>query len=287
MTVSGVLDPMVLSANDYQFGSSEVVVNRRVLSRAFLWCRSGRGTLASGRSRWEFTGGSVVVLPWNHDVEYSADSGDPFMISAVHVCPWVSREERPERRVAHGYDDALYGSSSRADVASLPARPVPLTGTVEGEAVIALMSAVVFLVQRHDPSEEELRGMAQSLLALVRASLDATRPRSAVLTPSLQRMEEYVHSHLHEKLTVAKIAAVAGCSTATAERLFAQGRGVPVMRWVRSERVRAAESLLRTTNRTVSQVARQVGFSDPLHFSRVFKATTSRTPSSVRRGPLL
>ncbi|MNT99170.1 HTH-type transcriptional regulator CdhR [compost metagenome] len=47
-------------------------------------------------------------------------------------------------------------------------------------------------------------------------------------------------------------------------------------------RVEAAETLLRTTEASIAQIALDVGFQTPSHFTETFKALTGRSPSAVR-----
>ena len=72
----------------------------------------------------------------------------------------------------------------------------------------------------------------------------------------------------------------------TAERLFARYTGLSVLAWARSQRMERAATLLRTTSLRASEVARMVGFADPLYFSRVFRATYGVPPSTYATGQL-
>ena len=48
-------------------------------------------------------------------------------------------------------------------------------------------------------------------------------------------------------------------------------------------RVERAKQLLSDSSRTVSDVAREVGYDDAGYFSRVFKKVTGRTPVAYRK----
>lgn len=92
-------------------------------------------------------------------------------------------------------------------------------------------------------------------------------------------MTAFVAGNLHAPLRVTDVAAAGGCSTSTAQRLFARHLGSSVTAWVRSERMREAAALLRSTGLRVGEVARIVGYEDQLYFSRVFRARFSVPPS--------
>ncbi len=99
-------------------------------------------------------------------------------------------------------------------------------------------------------------------------------------------MTNYIAADFERPLTVAAIAEVGGVSPATAERLFARYTGLSVLAWVRSRRLDEAARLLRTSGLRVNEVARRVGFVDPLYFSRVFSQTFSAPPSRYAAGQL-
>lgn len=53
--------------------------------------------------------------------------------------------------------------------------------------------------------------------------------------------------------------------------------------YIRKARLHHAMELLRTTDRNISQVAYDVGFTDPNYFSRVFSEEFGMPPSGVRK----
>jgi AraC-like DNA-binding protein len=65
--------------------------------------------------------------------------------------------------------------------------------------------------------------------------------------------------------------------------LFRRFQGVSPYQYIMRQKMhRAAQDLL-ATNDLVQEVARRVGFSDPLHFSRVFRKVHGISPAKLRR----
>ena len=60
---------------------------------------------------------------------------------------------------------------------------------------------------------------------------------------------------------------------------FKKQFGVTPMHYLKNIRVKEAQGLLRTTNRSVSEIATQVGFINASYFARVYKQCTGRTPT--------
>lgn len=66
-------------------------------------------------------------------------------------------------------------------------------------------------------------------------------------------------------------------------RLFRRFLGVPPHQYLLRRKMSAAAALLTGRGATVQAVARRVGFEDPFHFSRVFKAVHGLPPSGLQR----
>lgn len=273
----------VVQANRYQFAPGETITNRSVESRAVVWAGRGRGEVRSGGRVFELQSETVVLLPWRHDIRYRADGSDPFLVGAMHVAPWHDPAVPIEPRAAHGADDPLAGARERADrewpglsglrfASGEPARQLRHLGEV---AIAEFLAGAV--------PQESLRALG---VLVVQAALRAGRGVASpvALPPALSTMQEYVLSHLASRLPTAEVAAVAGCSPATAERLFRRGTGTSLQRWVRSARMAEAARLLRGSNLRVSEVAARTGFADPLYFSRVFRAHHGVPPSRFADG---
>lgn len=82
---------------------------------------------------------------------------------------------------------------------------------------------------------------------------------------------------------IARLAAGEGLSLPHFRRLWLRTLGCPPARYLARLRMAAACRLLATSDGTVEKVARAVGFPDPLHFSRRFRALIGEAPSAYRR----
>lgn len=66
-------------------------------------------------------------------------------------------------------------------------------------------------------------------------------------------------------------------------RIFKETVGVTVKNYITKIRVNEACRLLETTDSGVKEVAESVGFSDDIHFMKVFKNITQKTPTEYRK----
>jgi len=100
---------------------------------------------------------------------------------------------------------------------------------------------------------------------------------------TIERVQRYVLDHLEERITVADLASVAHVSSRQLTRLCRAAWGVSPMRYVIGQRLARACSLLTETALPVGRVAEASGFSDPYHFSRLFRQHMGEPPREYRR----
>ncbi|MEI4277852.1 helix-turn-helix domain-containing protein [Klenkia terrae] len=92
----------------------------------------------------------------------------------------------------------------------------------------------------------------------------------------------HVREHLADPLTLAELAAVAGLSPWHFLRVFRAETGTTPMRFVAAARLQEAGHLLRTTSRSVTDIAYACGFSSPGHLTTAFTRHVGTTPTRFR-----
>ena len=78
------------------------------------------------------------------------------------------------------------------------------------------------------------------------------------------------------------LAAVCGMSRRTLFRRFQAETGLSPHRYYLSVRASAAVRLLETTDLPIKDIAARLGYADPAHFARQFKAVTGKNPGELR-----
>ncbi|MGW0247754.1 AraC family transcriptional regulator [Nocardia goodfellowii] len=99
-----------------------------------------------------------------------------------------------------------------------------------------------------------------------------------VLAPALNAM----HGNPARPWSVATLAAEAGVSRALFAKRFTDLMGRPPLSYLTDYRMDEAEELLATTDLTVAQVAKSVGYADPFGFSAAFKRYRGMSPTAFR-----
>ncbi len=118
----------------------------------------------------------------------------------------------------------------------------------------------------------------------VRTFLDGHSAAPASGKPILgQRILTYLERHLAQPVTVAAAAKALNTGESTVQRAIKSETGRPFHQQLLHLRIDQARERLLTTERTACQVARDCGFHDAAHFSRLFKRETGASPSAYRR----
>lgn len=100
--------------------------------------------------------------------------------------------------------------------------------------------------------------------------------------PRLRKLQAFVEEHLHDALSVARLAEQAGMGTWAFSRAFKQATGSPAHQYVVAARLRRARSLLADADLPLRDIAAQCGFSDQAHMTRLLKASLGLTPRQLR-----
>lgn len=148
------------------------------------------------------------------------------------------------------------------------------------EALPAIVHAHAALRAR---SPELLREAA--LLALEHAATARAAPPPLPPLVSLRRLARairHVEAHCDEDCSLDALAAHARLSPFHLVRVFRAATGQTPHQFVLATRLRAAEALLRTTSRPITQLALDVGFGDLTNFGAAFRRAFGLPPRAYR-----
>lgn len=128
----------------------------------------------------------------------------------------------------------------------------------------------------------ELTGWLSGVLATICTLLAEKQQDNMVRAVSQAR--HYIDKHYFMDISLEELAKIVYLSPFYLSRGFTEQTGATFTEYLKSVRVRKAQTLLMATNRPVAEVAASVGYADPNYFSRVFKAVTGKTPLQYRQG---
>ena len=107
-------------------------------------------------------------------------------------------------------------------------------------------------------------------------------PPNGLSRERLQRVCDYIETHLDDRLTLTDLAGVACLSTYHFSRSFKQAVGVGPQRYVMQRRLERAKTLMRRTNQPLASIAQEAGFTDQSHLTAIFRREIGVTPGRYR-----
>ncbi|WP_127114399.1 helix-turn-helix domain-containing protein [Shimia sediminis] len=128
-----------------------------------------------------------------------------------------------------------------------------------------------------------LRALSGALAGLVARALAAREPSQTRADHGLQRrFEALLETHHLEHLGVADYANLLAVTPTHLSRVMRQSTGQSASAAIEARLIREARRHLAFSNLTISEIAYQLGFSDPAYFSRVFRRATNQSPRDFR-----
>lgn len=98
----------------------------------------------------------------------------------------------------------------------------------------------------------------------------------------IETVKAFIRRNFSEELTVAQIARTVNLHPNYLERLFKKAENTTIMDYVNHQRILKAAYLLRSTNRSVENIAYEVGFNNRQHFAKMFGRFLKMSPREYR-----
>ena len=103
------------------------------------------------------------------------------------------------------------------------------------------------------------------------------------IPPELAEIQRKICGNLDKPLPLNALAKEAGMSLSAMNRLFREYLKMPPHRYIREQRMRAAEEMLRLNALSVKETAAAAGYENALNFSTEFRKFYGYPPSAVKR----
>jgi AraC-like DNA-binding protein len=105
----------------------------------------------------------------------------------------------------------------------------------------------------------------------------------ATYSPAIAKVMEWLSEHLDENISVSDMADVAGLSPSYFRRWFHREVGSSPRNYVTQLLIERSKRLLAETDRSITVIAMDLGFSTSAYFTAVFHRETGITPTEFRR----
>jgi AraC-like DNA-binding protein len=230
-------------------GTNETIV--MVCAAGTGWARIGDATHRVGSQQ-------AIVIPRGIPHSYGSDVNHPWTIWWAHVTGTDTAE------LIEGMDVTA-------------ARPVLRVRTIE--RAVALLDEIVTNLERDQTPARLMAASGAAWKLLTQLAVDRLLPAA---DDPLQRAMNYLRDRLDGSVRVPELARLVGVSPTHLTSLFRRATGGGVLAHHTALRMARARQLLDTTDATIAEVARDVGYDDPFYFSRHFRRHHGMSPSAFR-----
>lgn len=105
----------------------------------------------------------------------------------------------------------------------------------------------------------------------------------SALHPGVRHAHEYINEHYTERCSLQTLADTVGLSPNYLHSVFTECFGMTPYAYVMSRRIRAAQKRIAAGEKTMMEIALELGFCSQSHFNKVFKEQTGLTPVAYRK----
>ena len=230
----------------------------------FIYCTVGYGWCEMLGRRHEVRPGHLLVLPANTAHSYGAAGKNPWSIRWFHavgdqLVPFLEAlGTTGQYPTVFLGDDPLLSALFEEVLAELESGYTSLNLIYASQTAAHLLGAMIR--RRHN------------------TWVGAPDPHQKIA-----RCIELMRTHLDRPLRMAQLAAICNFSTPHFTKLFKVQTGYTPKDYFTRLKMHQASQLLNNTGLSIKEIAQQVGYDDPLHFSRVFKQINAQSPTDHRK----
>lgn len=228
-----------------------------------LYCARGGGWCRVGGRLHAVRAGDLAVVPMSAPHTYAANRADPWTLHWVMV----------EGEALSGYLRAVGVSDA-----------MPVVPLGEDLQVIALFNEVLQDL-KEGLTPEDVFHAAHTFGHLLSVLVRRRRERPAGSPAGVRkvgRIIDYLTEHHHEPLKVSVLASLVNLSPGHLTALFKRQTGCAPCAYLQLLRMHRAVEWLTGSGLAVKEIADRLGYRDPLHFSRKFKAFNGVSPTEFR-----
>lgn len=126
------------------------------------------------------------------------------------------------------------------------------------------------------------------LLYLLKYTDDFGSAAAQNIVPRLQvdfvkRVANYITENINDKISVKRLTAEFGISDTYLQSSFRSVYGMPVISFIRAQKMQSAAQVLIHTTRSIDEIAEEFGYENESKFSAAFKKIMGDTPSVYRK----
>jgi AraC-like DNA-binding protein len=136
----------------------------------------------------------------------------------------------------------------------------------------------------YESAEAVCNYLLRALLMVVLNQIDFKIGNNEIEEHSLQKyIKEYIDAHYLEELTLSSLCKALHMSPSYLSHLFKQETGFAPIQYIMRRRIGKAQSLLISTDYSVTLISSMIGYDHPSYFNDLFKKTVGMSPKKYRQ----
>ncbi len=227
-----------------------------------MYCTAGRARMTAGDWQGDIAPGKVVLLPQGLAHDYRADPVDPWSVFWVH----------------------FQGASTRVFLQYLGYRDGnPLASAGVSPRLIGAFQSLMEVRRTGYSSRAFINASNQLRHLLTQISLEISAQQGSTQGGlPLEQVQAYMLENIDGSVSLDELAAVAKMSKYHFSTRYRQLTGYSPIKHFLHMKMEQACQLLDTSELGVGEIARELGYEDPLYFSRLFSKTIGSSPRGYR-----
>lgn len=218
--------------------------------------------------------------------EYHSEPGDLLFYNASVLHQDLAQSGEPMRFFLCGVTDLRLNGLPPGSIVAADSEFLLKSG-VYFDFILHSFTAVEYALKTRQPFAAGLAGgFLQTLLATIANLLDASGKYSAGAEPDnlslAEEMRQYIDQNFTQNFSLEELAEVFHINRFYASHAFSQSFGSSPMQYRARRRIGEAQSLLTSTDCSITYIASVVGYDDPNRFSQVFSKIVGMSPSRYR-----
>lgn len=258
---SDLFNYQILRGGHIKTASHEHHISRNMMpGHEFILCLRGSGWVKIENTTYRVTKNNLVWLPIKYQHEHYPDNDNPWEIY------WI--------RIKGGNLEALM------HFLNIEFSPIFFFDNTD-ELKTIFETIFIAMDKQYLISESIKDDQITRLITKILKNIPYY-PDLIINHKSLRHLIIYIQSHYMEEWNIEKLTAFCNLSKSQLIRLFKDTFNETPIKWIKKYRLSQAKYLLVKTEYQIADIAFQIGYKDPLHFSREFKLFSGLSPSDFR-----
>lgn len=244
-----------------------------------LFIEKGSGILVINNHRVAYNDNQIFILIPND--QYNFEIETPTTVSAVKFLnsffgDMLSDENQVQRKQWFKKIETILHGRNRTSHLNFQSK-------TDEDSILSLFT--VLCNEYNDEnlkSETVLKSVLHSILHII--SRNVSFISTNITNSKIQSMINYIHYHVHdsEKLSKKELANQFHISENYISQYFKSNMGIGLKKYILNYKLKLAETRLKYTNLTISEIAQELGFTDSSHLDKTFMAYKGLTAKTYQ-----